>query len=131
MRGAFRVESQSKPRQKLKAQKKQVLAKAAVTEVVDKAATVKLQAKVKGPKTAAGSSSGSRVLSQALDSRHSTTSLRPKVRKKIRLRFSKPARKKIMAGIARGGRWKVIVTATATGPYGETSTAKTRFRLVG
>ena len=130
MRGSFRVESQSKPRQALKAQKKQRLAKAAVTETVDKAVTVKLQAKVNGPKTA-GSSSGSRVLSQALDAKHSTTSLAPNVRKKIKLRFSKAARKKIMAGIARGGRWKVIVTATATGPFGETSTAKTRFRLIG
>jgi plastocyanin len=130
MRGAFRVESQSKPRQKLKAQKKQRVAKAAVTEIVDKAVTLKLQAKVTGPKSA-GSSSGSRVLSQALDSKHSTTSLRPKVKKKIKLRFSKAARKRIMSGIAHGGRWKVIVTATATGSYGETSTAKTHFRLVG
>src|SRR4051794_41982413 len=116
MRGNFRVESQSKPRQKLKAEKKQRLAEAAVTEVVDKAVTVKLQAKVKGPKTAA-SSSGSRALSQALDSRHSTTALRPKVKKKIRLRFSKAARKRIMAGVARGGGGEGIGTAPGRGAF--------------
>ena len=71
MRGSFRVEPQSKPRQKLKAQKKQRLAKAAVTESVDKASTVTLQAKVKGG-GAGGSSGGSRVLAQALDVKRST-----------------------------------------------------------
>ncbi len=130
MRGAFRVEPQSKPRQTLRARKKQRLAKAAVSEKVDKPATVKLQAKLRGPKTAAGSSRGSRVLSQALDAKR-TTSLAPKVRKKIKLRFSKAARKRIRAVIATGRRWKVVVTATATSRFGKTSTAKTRFRLIG
>jgi len=90
MRGAFRVESQSAPVQKLKARKKQMLAKASVSEMVDKTATVKLQAKVKGLGGAAGSSAGSRVLSKALNAKRST-SLPPRVRKKIKLRFSKAA----------------------------------------
>ena len=53
-----------------------------------------------------------------------------KVATKIKLRFSKAARKRIKA-LANGGPWKVVVTATATDGYGKTSTAKTRFRLIG
>jgi plastocyanin len=127
MRGAFRVEPQSGPHQTLRAKKKQRLAKAAVTEIVDKPATVKLQAKVMGPKSGARSSRASRALTHALDAKRST-SLAPRVAKKIKLRFSKAARKRIRAA---GGPWKVVVTATATSPFGKTSTAKTRFRLIG
>ena len=130
MRGAFRVEQQPKPHQRLRAKKKQRLAKAAVTDTLDKAGTVKLSAKVIPAKNA-GSSGASRVLSQALDAKRSTHSLRPKVRTKIKLRFSKAARKMINREIARGGPWKVLVTATATDGYGNTSKAKTRFRLTG
>jgi plastocyanin len=123
MRGAFRVESQSKPRQRLRARKKQTLAKASVSVTVDKAATVKLAAKLKG-----GGAGSSRAVSQALDARRSTTSVRPGVRKKIRLRFNKTALKRIRSA---SGGWKVVVTATATDGYGNTGTAKTRFRLIG
>jgi plastocyanin len=130
MRGAFRVEQQGNPSQKLRAKKKQTLAKAAVSEILDKAGTVNLRAKVIPAKNARGSG-GSRVLSQALDAKRSTISLRPGVRTKIRLRFSKAARKKIRKTIANGGPWKVVVTATATDGYGNSSAAKTRFRLVG
>jgi plastocyanin len=126
MRGAFRVEAQPKPVQRLRAKKKQTLAKAAISVTVDKAATVKLDAKLKGG--GAGSSGASRALSQALDAKRSTTSVRPRVRKKIRLRFKKTALRTIRSA---GGRWKVVVTATATDAYGTTSTAKTRFRLIG
>jgi plastocyanin len=130
MRGAFRVEPQSGPRQTLTARKKQGLAKAAVTETLDKAGTVQLQARVKGSNGGAGSSGASRVLSQALDSWHSRVLLNPKVATKIKLRFSKAARKRIRAGTAKGGSWKIIVTAAATDRWGLTTTAKTKFNLV-
>ncbi len=130
MRGAFRVEQQPNPFQRLRAKKEQTLAKAAVSETLDKAATVKLGAKVIAAKNA-GPSGGSRVLSEALDAKRSTRSLSQQVRTKIKLRFSKAARKKIRTAIANGAPWKVVVTATATDAYGNTSTAKTRFRLIG
>ncbi len=126
MRGSFRVEKQPKPVQKLRAQKKQSVRSAAVTVKVDKAATVRLGAKVKG--AGAGSSKASRVLSEALDARRSTASLSAGVSKKLKLRFTKAALKKMRAG---GGRWKVVVTGTATDGYGNTSTAKTKFTLTG
>jgi plastocyanin len=131
MRGAFRVEPQSSPRQTLKAKKKQKLGKAAVTEKVNKSATVQLRAKVSGPGTAAGRSSAARVLSQALDAKRSMKSLRPGVRTKIKLRFSKAARKRMRAALANAGPMKVVVTATATDGYGKTSKDKARFRLIG
>ena len=130
MRGAFRVEPQSGPRQTLRAQEKQRLGKAAITEVVDKAATVRLRAKVKGGNKA-GASAASHVLSQALDAKRSTVSLNPGVRTKIKLRFSKKARKRLRSALARSGARKIVVTATATDGFGKTSTAKTRFRLIG
>jgi plastocyanin len=130
MRGAFRVEPQSGPVQTLRAKKQQKLANAAVSETLDKPATVQLQARVKGGK-AAGHSSSSRVLSQALDTRRSSMSLDPKVETKIKLEFSRAARKKIRAALARSGSWKVVVTATATDRFGKTSTAKAGFRLTG
>ena len=126
MRGSFRVEKQPKPIQKLKAAKRQRVRSAAVTVKVDKAATVKLGAKVKG--AGAGSSKASRVLSEALDARRSTASLSAGVSKKIKLRFTKAALKKIRAG---GGSWKAVVTATATDGYGNTATSKTHFQLIG
>jgi plastocyanin len=131
MRGAFRVEPQSGPVQTLSAKKKQKLAKAAVNETLDKPATVQLQARVKGGKAAGGHSSSSRALSQALDTRRSSMSLDPKVQTKIKLRFSRAARKKIRAALARSRSWKVVVTVTATDRFGKTSTAKARFRLIG
>jgi plastocyanin len=130
MRGAFRVEPQSSPRQKLRATKKQRLARAAVTETVDKAATVQLRAKLKGTK-GAGRSSSARVLSQALDAKRSTMSLTAGVRTKIKLRFSKAARKGIRAALADAGALKVFVTAEATDKFGKTSKAKARFTLIG
>ena len=127
MRGSFRVEKQPNPVQKLQARKTQSLRSAAVTVKVDKAATVKLGAKVKG--AGAGSSKASRVLSEALDAKRSTASVQAGVSKKIRLRFTKAALKKIRAASNR--RWKVVVTGTATDGYGNTATAKAHFRLVG
>jgi plastocyanin len=126
MRGAFRVEPQSKPRQKLRAKKKQRLAKAAVTEIVSKSATVQLRAKVKGASAASG-----HVLSQALDAKRSTKLLNPGVRTKMKLRFSKKARKLVRAALASSGPVKIVVTAKATDQWGKTSTAKTSFKLVG
>jgi plastocyanin len=126
MRGAFRVEPQNSPRQTLRARKKQKLAKAAVTETVSKAATVQLRAKVKG-----ASASSGRTLAQALDAKRSTKSLNPNVKTKIKLRFSKKARKMVKSALASGGPVKVVVKATATDKWGETSTAKTSFKLVG
>jgi plastocyanin len=131
MRGAFRVEPQSSPRQTLRAKKKQRLARAAVTETVDKAATVRLRARVKGAKKSAGASGASHVLSQALDAKRSTISLNPRVRTKIKLRFSKTARKRLRTALAQGGPQKIVVTATATDRFGKTSTAKASFRLIG
>jgi plastocyanin len=131
MRGAFRVEPQTGPRQILRARKKQRLAKAAVTETLDKPATVELRARVKGGKKSAGATGASQVLSQALDAKRSTKSLTPGVRTKIKLRFSKKARKRLRAALARAGARKIVVTATATDRFGKTSTAKTRFRLIG
>jgi hypothetical protein len=91
-----------------------------------------LRAKVKGGKQARGSSSGkSRVLSQVLDAKRSTMSLRPKVSTKIKLRFSRAARKRIRTVLAAGGPAKVVVTAKATDGFGKTSTAKAKFRLIG
>jgi hypothetical protein len=124
------VEPQSSPGQKLKAKKKQTLGKAAVTEVVNKTSTVQLQAKVKGGKKA-GTSSAAHVLSQALDAKRSTKSVNSGVKTKIKLKFSKAARKKIRAALGNGGPMKVVVTATATDGYGKTSNAKTKFRLIG
>jgi plastocyanin len=126
MRGAFRVESQSSPRQRLRAQKKQKLARAAVTETVSKAATVQLRASVKGASAAAG-----RGLSQALDAKRSTKSLTPGVRTKIKLRFSRTARKRIRAALSSSGPVKIVVTAKATDRWGKASTARARFRLIG
>jgi plastocyanin len=131
MRGAFRVEAQSGPRQTLRAKKKQKLAKAAVSETVDKPATVVLRARVKGARNGAGQSSPEQVLSQALDAKRSTVSLTPRARTKIKLRFSRVARQRIRAALSRGGSAKIVVTATATDRFGRTSTAKTRFRLIG
>jgi plastocyanin len=131
MRGAFRVEPQTGPRQTLRAKKKQKLAAAAVSETVDKAATVRLQARVKGAKKSAAASGASHVLSQALDAKRSTTSLNPRVRTKIKLRFSKAARKRLRVALAQGGPQKIVVTATATDRFGKTSTAKASFRLMG
>jgi plastocyanin len=131
MRGAFRVESQSGPRQTLSAKKKQKLASAAVTETVDKPATVELRARVKGAKQAVGASGASHVLSQALDAKRSTVSLTPKVATKIKLRFSRAARKRLRAALAAGGPRKVVVIATATDRFGKTSTAEASFRLIG
>ena len=128
MRGAFRVEQQNGPAQTLKAKKEQRLASAAVTEALDKPATVKLAAKVKSPTRAAGKSA---ALPHALDASRSTLSLDPGAATKIKLRFSRAARKKIKAALAKGVPWKVVVTATATDRFGKTSTAKTSFRLVG
>lgn len=124
MRGSFRIEKQSKPVQKLRAKKRQTLAKAAVTVKVDKAATVGLTAKVKG---AGAGSSASRALAQALDAKKSTASVRAGVSKKIKLRFTKAARKMIRR--AGGRRWKVSVTATATDGYGTVATTRTHFQL--
>jgi plastocyanin len=129
MRGAFRVEPQNGPHQTLRAEKKQNLGKAAVTETVDKTATVKLRAKVSGAKTS-GSSGSSRVLSQALDAKRSTRSLNPRVKTKIKLRFSGKARKRIRAALG-GGPVKIVVTATATDSWGKITTAKAKFRLIG
>ena len=128
MRGSFRVEKQPKPTQRLTAQKKQKMSKAAVTDRVDKAGTLQLQARVRG--AGAGASGGSQVISEALDARRSTRPVRPGVRTKIKLRFSKAARKKIRRAMG-GGPAKVIVTAVATDGYGNTSTAKTHFKLTG
>jgi plastocyanin len=130
MRGAFRVEPQAGPRQTLEARKEQKLAKAAVTETVDKASTVQLRAKVKGGKKS-GASAAARALSQALDAKRSTVSLNRGVETKIKLRFSKKARKRLRASLARSGARKIVVTAAATDGFGKTSTAKVRFRLVG
>jgi plastocyanin len=130
MRGSFRVQAQPNPKQKLRAKKEQRLGKASVTDVLDKAGSVQLGAKLR-PAKGASSSGGSRILSQALDAKRSTVPLKANVRTKIKLRFSKAARKRIRAALAHGGAWKVIVTATATDGYGSTSTAKTRFRLNG
>jgi plastocyanin len=131
MRGAFRVEQQSGARQTLRAKKQQRLAKAAVTVMVDKAATVRLQARVKGGKKSAGASGAAQVLSQALDAKRSTVSLKRGVKTKIKLRFSKKARKRLRAALARSGAQKVVVTATATDGFGKTSTARVGFRLIG
>jgi hypothetical protein len=130
MRGAFRVEPQASPRQTLKAKKKQRLSKAAVTETVSRTATVQLQARLKGGKNSAGSSAA-RSLSQALDAKRSTKSVASGVKTRIKLRFSKVARKRIKAALASGGPMKIVVTATATDGYGKTSSAKTKFRLIG
>jgi plastocyanin len=129
MRGAFRVEAQNGPGQTLSAKKEQQLGSAAVNESLDKPATVALQARVKGGKGAG--SSGSRALSRALDARQSTLSLDPNSDSKIKLRFSKAARKRVRAALSRGGSMKVTVTATATDRFGKTSTATTKFRLIG
>jgi plastocyanin len=131
MRGAFRVEPQSGPRQTLRARKKQKLARAAVSETVDKAATVRLRARVKGAKKSAGASGASHVLSQALDAKRSTMSLTAGVSTKVKLRFSKAARKRLRAALTQGGPQKIVVTATATDRFGKTSTAKASFRLIG
>jgi plastocyanin len=131
MRGAFRVEPQFGAVQTLRAKKKQRIAKAAVSETLDKPATVEIRARVRGAKKAAGRSGSSALLSRALESRRFTRSLGPKVKTKIRLRFSRAARKRIKAAIAKGGPMKVVVTATATDRFGKTSTAKAKFRLIG
>jgi plastocyanin len=129
MRGAFRVEPQTGPVQTLTAKKDQALGTAAVNESLNKPATVALQARVRGGKGAG--SSGSRALSRALDARQSTLSLDPNSESKIKLKFSKAARKKIRAALSRGGSMKVTATATATDRFGKTSTATTKFRLIG
>jgi plastocyanin len=129
MRGSFRVEPQTGARQKLGAKKKQRLATASVTERVNKSAMVKLRARVIGGNGAG--SSGSRILSQALDAKRSTKSLAPRVKTKIKLRFSTKAQKRLRAALRRSGARKIVVTATATDRFGKTTTAKTRFKLIG
>jgi plastocyanin len=124
MRGAFRVEAQLRPQQKLRARKRQKLGGASVTESVSKAATVQLRATLKGASKAGGRA-------QALDAKRSTKLLAPGVRTKIKLRFSPAARHRIRAALARGRNVKVVVHATATDRFGKSSKAKTRFRLIG
>jgi hypothetical protein len=49
----------------------------------------------------------------------------------MKLRFSAKARNKIKAAIQAAGPRKVVATATATDTFGNSSTAKARFKLTG
>jgi hypothetical protein len=118
------------PVQTLSAKKKQKLAKAAVTDTVDKSATVSVQAKVKLPGRS-GSSRSLRVLARAVKSKTSAATLAAGTKTKIKLRFSAKARKKVKAAIRDFGPRKVVVAAKASDTFGNSSTAKVRFKLVG
>jgi hypothetical protein len=120
----------TKPVQTLGAQKRQKLAKAAVTDILDKSGTVSLRAKVNVP-------SGShphalRLVARAVKSKKSSVTLAAQTRTKIRIKFSQSARNKIKAAIAATRKpRKVVVTSTATDSFGNSSTGKVRFKLVG
>ena len=131
MRGAFRVEQQNGPLQTLKAKPEQRLASAAVTETLDKPATVKLEARVKGPKQGASKSAASPSPSARARCGTVNPLAGSRRRDEDKAQFSRAARRKIKAALSKGMPWKVVVTATATDRFGKTSTAKTRFRLVG
>jgi plastocyanin len=126
MRGAFRVETFLK----LRAKKRQRIAKSAVSVTLNRPGKVRIRARVEGAKQKAGRSSALAVLSRALESRR-TKSVPANVKTKIRLRFPRAARERIQAAIARKGPMKVVVTSKATDRFGKTSTAKARFRLIG
>jgi hypothetical protein len=119
----------TKPVQTLKAKKRQKLAKAAVTDTLDKSGTVSLRAKVKVP--SGSHARGLRLLARAVKSKKSSATLAAQTKTKIRIRFSSGARKKIKAAIADSGPRKVTVTSTATDSFGNASTAKVRFKLTG
>jgi plastocyanin len=128
MRGTFRIEKQPTPIQTLKAKKKQKLRQAAVIVKVDKAATVYLQAKVKGE--GAGPAGNRGIFSDALDSRRSKVVVSAGVNKKIKLRF-RPAALKKLKRAAPGKRWKVRITSTVTDAFGNTTSGKTGFTIIG
>jgi plastocyanin len=127
MRGAFRVQTF----QTLKAKKKQRVAKAGVNVFLNRPGKVRVQAKVKRAKQKTGRSTALAVLSRALDSKRSTKSVPANVKTRIRLKFSRAARERIEAAIARKGPMKVVVTSTAIDRFGKSSTATTRFKLTG
>jgi hypothetical protein len=117
------------PVQTLKAKKRQKLAKAAVTDTLDKSGTVSLRAKVNLP--SGSHSRAQRTVARVVKSKKSTTTLTANVKTKIRIRFSSGARKKIKAAIADSGPRKVTATSRATDTFGNVSTAKVRFKLTG
>lgn len=118
------------PEQRLKAKRRQKLAKAAVTDRLDKSGTVSLRARVK---VSGGSKSSGvlRAVARAVKSKESRTTLAAEAKTKIKLKFRRKARKKIKAAIRRHGPRKVVVRATATDAFGNKSSSKVRFKLIG
>jgi hypothetical protein len=121
---------QAAPKQTLKAKKKQKLAKAAVTDTLDKSGTVSVQARVKVP-SGSQSSRTLQILARAVKSKTSSATLAANVKTKIKLKFSANARRKIKAAIKSAGPRKVVVTATAKDTFGNVSKNKVRFKLIG
>lgn len=118
------------PVQILKAKKRQKLAKAAVNAELDKSGTVSLRARVKGI-PAAKSGAGARVLAKVVKSKKASATLAADTPTKIRIKFSAAARKKIKSAIKEAGPRKVVVTSTATDTFGNNSTKRVRFKLIG
>ena len=130
MRGAFRVEPQSRPKQTLKAKKKQRFAKAAVTEILNKAGTVKLRAKLKAPE--AGGGFLARVTCPLPGAR------REAFQGLARRQGQDQDQAQVLAGRAQddqGVRQARAVEGRCHRQghrqFGKTSTAKARFRLIG
>ena len=130
MRGAFRVEPQSGPRQTLRARKKQKLAGAAVSETVNKPATVRLQARVKGARKGAGLE---RVPGPLPGTRRQAVHdvAHGRGQHQDQAQVLEASTQATQSGAREGGAQKIVVTATATDRFGKTSTAKARFRLIG
>jgi hypothetical protein len=64
-------------------------------------------------------------------SKSASATLAANTKARIRIRFSAAARRKVKAAIRDFGPRKVAVTAIATATFGNSSAAKTRFKLVG
>ena len=118
------------PVQTLKAKKRQKVKRAAITDTLDKSGTISVRAKVKLP--AAASGRVLRVSARAVKSKKKKFTLAAQTKTKIRIKFSHSARKAIKAAIQGSGKpAKTVVTSTATDTFGNSSTGKVRFKLVG
>ncbi len=120
----------TKPEQTLRAKKRQKLAKAAVTDTLDKSGTVRLRAKVKVPGHPR-KSRALRVVARAVKSKKANATLAAQAKTRIRIKFSRSARKKIKPAIRKTHKpLKVVVTSTATDSFGNSATGKVRFKLI-
>jgi hypothetical protein len=117
------------PLQTLTAKKKQDVDKAAVFERLTEAGTVTLKGKVQVPASSRGARLRASVVARAVKAKKATRSLVANRRTKIRIKFSRSAKRKIKAAIEDAGPRKITVTAKARDAAGNSTTKKVRFKL--